>query len=104
MNFQSIHKKVTYICLALFPVSFIIGGITEIPNSTERAANYLFFVGAIFMISYCLNGIERGKIELLSYTDKLDKKKEPVLFWLFVSGILVCTVVAAPVFLYRVFA
>jgi|GEM_PF-5760299 len=56
------------------------------------------------MISYCLNGIERGKIELLSYTDKLDKKKEPVLFWLFVSGILVCTVVAAPVFLYRVFA
>ena len=104
MKYQRIHIKIKYICLVLAPIGFIIGGIREIENNMEKAASYFFFIGSLFMVSHCLNAIEVGRIRLFSYTTILERQREPYMFWAFTGGIIICSVLAAPVMLYRVFA
>ena len=104
MKFQKIYKKASYICLALFPFGFIIGGINEIPNRTERAASYFFLLGAVYMQFHCLYSIEKGSINIFGFTHELSKEKEPFLFWPYVGTIMLMTASIAPILLYRVFS
>ena len=82
MSILKIHKFAAWTCLALFLCGFLIGGLGDSQEQTEKGIKFMFMVGGIYLPFYCARAIHLGSVPLVGYpVIVFEKRKDAVLFW-----------------------